>query len=172
MDQNLIEKYKNEMLKMYKSANTAVKVPAIEDVPTPQTPPPPTESTASGKLIGIVTAIRSLYPVNNAKVTIFTGDYQSMQIIDSDMTNESGRTKTFILPTPEKALSLEEDNTTLPYALYNMAVEADGYIKNIHLNIPVFSGVTSLQQTNLILEETAGEDKKPQIFDESQKYDL
>jgi hypothetical protein len=53
-----------------------------------------------------------------------------------------------------------------------MLIEADGYIKNIHLNIPVFSNVTSLQQSNLILEETAGEDKGPKVFDEAQKYNL
>ena len=172
MDYNLIEKYKNEMLKMYKSVNNSVRTPAIESAPTPKPTPPPVEDTASGNLIGIVTAIRSLYPVQNAKVTIFKGEYPEMQIIDSDMTDESGRTKTFRLPAPEKALSLEQENTIIPYSSYNMLVEADGYIKNIHLGIPIFSTVTSLQQSNLILEETAGEDKSPQIFDEKSNYGL
>ena len=170
MDKNLIEKYKNEILAMYKSVNRAIPQAVVNT--TPPTPPPRPQNTTSGNLIGIVTAIRSLYPVQNAKVTIFTGEYPQMNIIDTDLTNESGRTKIFTLPTPEKALSLEEDNKTIPYATYNMLVEADGYIKNIHLNIPVFSTITSLQESNLILEETAGQDKKPQIFDESQKYEL
>lgn len=174
MDKNLIEKYKNEMRQMYKSANAPIRSAVIE-VPTPapqtETPTPP-ESSTTGGLLGIVTAIRSLYPVKNAKVTIFTGTYPDMQVVDSDFTDESGRTKIFVLETPEKALSLEEDNQIIPYSSYNMAVEADGYIKNIHLNIPVFSGVTSLQQSNLILEETAGQDKGPQIFDEANRYDL
>lgn len=170
MNKDLIEKYKNEMRKMYKSVNAQTAIPVIETVSEPL--PQPTTSTTTGSLLGIVTAIRSLYPVKNAKVTVFKGDYPQMDIIDFDLTNESGRTKIFTLETPEKALSLEETNTTIPYSTYNMLVEADGYIKNIHLNIPVFSGVTSLQQSNLILEETVGEDKKPQIFDESQKYDL
>ena len=151
------------MLKMYNSANKPTVLPTV-------TPPQNTES--SGGLIGIVTTIRSLYPVKNAKVTIFTGDYPNMNIIDTDLTDQSGRTKVFTLPTPEKSLSLQEDNTLLPYAVYNMLIEADGYIKNIHLNIPVFSDVTSLQQSNLLLEETAGQDKGPFIFDEAQKYDL
>lgn len=171
MDQNLIEKYKNEMRKMYKSANANVKATVSEST-TPQTIPPENENSAQGSLIGIVTAIRALYPVQNAKVTVFTGDYKNMQVIDSDTTNPSGRTKTFTLPTPERSLSLNQDSTAIPYSSYNMAVEADGYIKNIHLNIPIFSGITSLQQSNLILEETASQDKSPQIFDESQKYDL
>lgn len=172
MDNNMIERYKKQMLEMYNSTQRVVPVQTNEN-PTPQTlTPQPTPDTASGNLIGIVTAVRALYPVNNAKVTVFTGDYNNMNVIDTDLTDQSGRTKTFILPTPEKALSLEETNTVLPYALYNMLIEADGYIKNIHLNIPVFSGVTSLQQSNLLLEETAGTDKGPQIFDEAQKYDL
>ncbi len=170
MDKNLIEKYKNEMRRMYNSANAPIRTTATEII-TPA-PPPQNTDTTTGSLLGIVTAIRSLYPVKNAKVTIFKGDYPDMQVIDSDFTNESGRTKIFTLPAPAKALSLEEDNQIIPYSSYNMAVEADGYIKNIHLNIPVFSGVTSLQQSNLILEETAGQDKGPQIFDESNNYDL
>lgn len=169
MDKELIEKYKNEMRRMYNSTNAHVKNAAAITTPAP---PPQNTDTTTGSLLGIVTAIRSLYPVKNARVTIFTGTYPEMQVIDSDFTDESGRTKIFTLPTPAKSLSLNEDNTKIPYSSYNMAVEADGYIKNIHLNIPVFSGVTSLQQSNLILEETAGEDKKPQIFDESNNYDL
>lgn len=168
----MIEKYKKEMLDMYKTVNAPLNLQntqplqqtiAINTIP---------ESNISGALIGIVTAVRALYPVSNAKVTVFTGTPENMQIIDTDMTDQSGRTKTFILSTPEKALSLEETNTKQPYSLYNMVVEADGYLKNIHLNIPVFSGITSLQQSNLLLEETAGVNKGPQIFDESQKYEL
>ena len=163
MDNNLFAKYKEEMLKMYRASNT--EMPIAKPVNT-------TPNTNEGYLIGIVTAVRSLYPVKNAKITIFTGDYENMNVIDTDLTDQSGRTKTFVLPTPESNISLDQNNTNIPYALYNMAIEADGYIKNIHLNIPVFGTVTSLQQSNLLLEETAGEDKGPQIFDEAQKYDL
>ncbi len=168
----MIEKYKKEMLDMYKTVNATLDTLDIQ--PLQQTIPimPSTQSSTTGALIGIATAVRALYPVSNAKVTVFTGTPENMQIIDTDMTDQSGRTKTFILPTPEKALSLEETNTTLPYSVYNMMVEADGYLKNIHLNIPIFSGITSLQQSNLLLEETAGVNKGPQIFDESQKYEL
>lgn len=186
MNKNLFDKYKKEMLEMYRSANVNMTVentpkqprqpepsPTPMPAPVPESRPErPQKNTAFGNLIGIVTAVRGLYPVKNAKVTVFTGDYENMSIIDTALTDQSGRTKIFVLPTPEKALSLDEANTVLPYAIYNMAVEADGYIKNIHLNIPVFGTVTSLQQSNLLLEETAGNNKSPQIFDEAQKYDL
>lgn len=151
------------MLKMYNSINKATPIPAVS---------PPQNPKTTGGLIGIVTTIRSLYPVKNAKVTVFRGEYPNMTVIDTALTDQSGRTKVFFLPTPEKSLSLQEDNSELPYAVYNMLIEADGYVKNIHLNIPVFSGVTSLQQSNLLLTETAGENKGPFIFDEGQNYDL
>ena len=166
MDKTILEKYKREMLEMYQKVNPTV--PAVAEPINP----PPVEDTASGKLLAQVTAVRSLYPVPNAKVTIFKGDLENMQIIDSDFTDQSGRTKHFVLPTPQKALSLNEQNTVIPYSVYNMMIESDGYISNIHLNVPVFSGVTSLQRSNLTLTETAGANKGPQIFDESQKYDL
>ena len=53
-----------------------------------------------------------------------------------------------------------------------MLVEADGYIDNIHLNIPVFSGVTSIQGSDMMLIETAGADKDAQIFNEGIDYNL
>ena len=87
-------------------------------------------------------------------------------------TDESGRTRLFVLPAPDRAESQSPSDNKVPYANYNMLVEAEGYVSNIHLNIPVFSGVTSLQRSNMLLLETAGEDKSPQIFDEAEKYDL
>lgn len=159
----MIENYKQKMLKMYRKT---------QSVTTKTSEPVLHNENSNGYLIGIVTAIRELYPVKNAKVTVFEGDFENMNVIDTSFTDLSGRTKTFVLPAPSKELSLEKSNTVKPFATYNMLVEADGYIKNIHLNIPIFENITSLQQSNLMPEETAGFDKGPLIFDENQKYNL
>ncbi|MBQ6847336.1 MAG: hypothetical protein IJO62_00260, partial [Clostridia bacterium] len=103
--------------------------------------------------------------------TVFTGDPDNMQVIDTDYTDENGKTKAFLLTTPQKAES-QEPNNEIPYSLYNMMFEAEGYLTNIHLNIPVFPDVVSRQTSNLLLLETAGADKNPRIFDELQKYNL
>ena len=95
-----------------------------------------------------------------------------LQLLDVAFTDDSGKTREFILPTPEKSLSLNSANSERPYALYGMLIQADGYIDNIHLNIPVFSGVTSIQGSDMMLLETAGVDKGPQIFDELQQFTL
>ena len=167
MDKNVIEQYKNEMLKMYSKARSVPTI-ATEIAPTPA----PTPTVSQGMLIGIVTTLRSLYPVVGAKVTVFTGNPEEMTVIDTDFTDNSGRTKSFTLPTPERQLSQTSGASDKPYSSYNMLVQADGYIDNIHLNIPVFSGITSLQSSNMMLSETAGENKGPQIFDEAQQFTL
>ena len=126
----------------------------------------------TGKLLGVATQIRGLYFLPNAKVTVFKGDPQNMQIIATDFTDQNGNTKEFVLPTPPVSLSEDKDNKVQPYSLYNMMFEADGYLTNIHLNIPVFEGITSRQNSNLLLLETAGIDKGPQVFDEMPNYNL
>lgn len=169
MDKNLIERYKTEMLNMYKRVKPVnASIPGVNtDVPERNE-----MSQTSGGLIAIVTTLRTLYPVKNAKVTVYTGEGDKTEVIDTDFTDESGRTKEFILPAPERALSMDSENTEIPYAKYNISVTAEGYRDNIHINIPVFSGVTSLQRSNMMLLETAGLNKGPQVFDESQKFDL
>lgn len=172
MDKSLIESYKQEMLKMYTNrTNTAI--PVINNAPNvEQKQEKQNTQTATGRLEGIATSVRGLYFVPNAKVTVFTGTPENMQVIDTAFTNQNGRTKAFILPAPSKSESLEPDTTKKPYALYNIMFEADGYIPNIHLNVPVFPTVTSRQTSNLLLLETAGVDKGPRIFDELQNYNL
>jgi len=165
MDKTLIEKYKAEMLEMYRSAKA---------VPTVARPiaTPPTLPDGTGGLLANVTTIRQLYPLANATVTVFTGDYENKTDIATATTDQSGKTEIFLLPTPDRALSQSAGATAKPYSTYNMLVRAEGYRDNIHLNIPVFSGVVSLQGSNMMLLETAGADKGPQIYDESLDFNL
>ena len=172
MDSNLIEKYKQEMRNFQRMSKSVKPTMAEPSVSKPTTPPKQNLPDGQGSISANVTAIRQLYPIPNAKVTIFEGDIDNMQVVDTALTDQSGKTKNFILPTPQKNLSLESSNMQLPYSLYGMLVQADGYVDNIHLNIPVFSGVNSVQGSDMMLLETAGADKGPRIFDELQQYTL
>ena len=175
MFEDLIEKYKLEMLNMRKSVAMPTQV-TPENQNTQPIPPLAPNSDSSedslGYLTAVVSTIRNLYPVPNAKITIFTGNYPEMNIIATDTTDQSGKSRTFTLPTPQKNLSLDSNNNSIPYSKYNMMVSADGYLDNIHLNIPVFSGVKSVQRSNMLLRETAGENKEALIFDEENNYNL
>lgn len=168
MDKGLIEKYKNDMLKMYRSAK-----PVVAEVTQPQQNAQPNGmGEYAGGLSARVTAFRSLYPVPRARITVFTGNVENMNVVDTDTTDISGKSKVFVLDTPQKSLSLSSGESQKPYALYNMLIEADGYISNIHLNIPVFSDTVTIQNSDMILRETAGENKSPQVFDQSQQFTL
>lgn len=130
---------------------------------------------SNGGLIVSVTTLRGIKGVPDAKVTIFTGTPENYEIIAEDVTDSSGKTGTFLLPTKEKALSEQADTgalKTIPYSLYNVAVSADQYAKQLNLNIPIFSGVTTLQNMDITSLSTYGDKDKPIIVDEMPKFNL
>lgn len=171
MDKELIEKYRKEMLQKYRVQGQSVPAVSLDTAPTVQ-PVTPSPAESTGRLIAVVTSFNSLFPVGGAKVTVWTGDLKQRTEIKTAVTDQSGRTEAFVLPAPSVSLSLDSSNTLPPYALYNMTVSAEGFVDSIHLNIPVFSGVTSIQKSNLKLLETAGTTENAEVFDEAPNYGL
>ncbi|MGN0451257.1 MAG: hypothetical protein ACI4FN_03960 [Acutalibacteraceae bacterium] len=194
MDNELIEKYKKEFLRMYGSSSTSRVKPVSAEVEPPKVQEPrPEEQTPlyrqgeyeegtpydkedstdpNGRLIVMVTAFSRLYPVENAKVTVFTGDYTAPNVTDTALTDQSGKTKAFSLPAPSRELSMEPDAGAQPYSLYNVLIEADGYADNLHINLPIFRGVTSLQRSNLTPLASFGGNKGPIVFNELSSFNL
>ena len=158
MDKSLIEKYKNDMLKKYGSAAT--------EEPTAAAAP------EKGRLSANVTSVANIYPVRGAKVTVFTGSPDSMTVLDSAVTDESGKTRDFLLDAPPKSLSMTSGAPALPYTLYNLLISADGFLDNIHLNIPVFSGIASVQKSDMLPKAVAGGRTDPIVFNEFSSFEL
>lgn len=125
--------------------------------------------TENGKLKVAVTAVRGLYPVKDATVTVFDGNESE---IKSEKTDQSGQTGEIILPAPDKALSLDKDNKKVPYNSYKIKVSAEGFSDETLINVPVFSGVTSLQM--VVLTPLSAENGKdtPTVIDEQENYGL
>lgn len=194
MDSELIEKYKKEFLRMYGSSSPYRVKPVAAEVEPPKTQEPRPEeqiplnqqgdyqdgtpydkedsTDPNGRLIVMATAVSRLYPVENAKVTVFTGDYAAPNVIDTALTDQSGKTKAFSLPAPSRGLSMEPDSGAQPYSLYNVLIEADGYADNLHMNLPIFRGVTSLQRSNLTPLASFGGNKGPIVFNELSSFNL
>ena len=170
MDKSIIEKYKNEMLNIRKrvAASSAQQGYYEEGKPDIKED----ASNENGRIIAMVTYTDNIYPVKGAKVTVFTGSPENMEITDSDITDESGKTKTFGLAAPPRSLSQQSGTAALPYALYNIAVQADGFLDNIHLNIPVFSGITSVQKSYMLPNAVAGGRTDPVSFNEFSSFEL
>lgn len=157
MDRSLIEKYKNDMLKKYGSSAAEETTAAAPE---------------KGRLSANVTSVANIYPVRGARVTVFTGSPDSMTVLDSAVTDESGKTRDFLLDAPPKSLSMTSGAPALPYTLYNLLISADGFLDNIHLNIPVFSGIASVQRSDMLPKAVAGGRTDPIIFNEFSSFEL
>ena len=157
MDRSLIEKYKNDMLKKYGSSAAEETTVAAPE---------------KGRLSANVTSVANIYPVRGARVTVFTGSPDSMTVLDSAVTDESGKTRVFLLVAPPKSLSMTSGAPALPYTLYNLLISADGFLDNIHLNIPVFSGIASVQRSDMLPKAVAGGRTDPIIFNEFSSFEL
>ena len=120
MDKSLIEKYRKEMLEKYGGTAPAEAAPAAAMNVNPTETDEKTASSEKGRLSAWVTSVANIYPVKNARVTVFTGSPDNMTVVDSCATDESGKTKEFLLDAPPKSLSMSSGAAALTYTLYNL----------------------------------------------------
>lgn len=112
-----------------------------------------------------VTTASEAIPIYDAHITVSrelpNGQKQFRQAM---VTDRSGKSPTIALPTPPRELS-ESPGNSRPYAVYNIFVHKDGFYPVENLNVPVFSGVKSIQPVALVpVEEFSENPDKPQIF--------
>lgn len=129
--------------------------------------PPPTQNmTGTGRLIFTVTTARGAIPLEGAQVTVRSHIPQNSTETNSADTGApiggdtwavlysgpDGKTETISLPAPAKSYSLEAQpaQAPLPYALYNAEVSLDNFYVQNYALIPLFDGITSVQQADLI----------------------
>lgn len=167
MAEKTADEYARELIEMYNRARSAEMA---QSVAAEQNEDKFQDST--GGLQVIVTTLRRILPVEGAVVTVFTGENNNRTVIETDVTDNSGKSGVFKLRTPAKALSESAAAEGIPYALYNVEVKADGYVTDIYMNMPVFSGVVSVQNVDLLSIPAAGNNTAPRIFDERPDYDL
>ena len=172
------EDYARELLEMYRTnapQNTSAVPAAAPATPVLPIVPIPAESLedGTGGLSVNVTTLRRLYPVKGALVTVFTGAPDNMTVLETDVTDESGKSGVFKLKTPARSESQQPENDgILPYASYNVSVKSDGYVEQIAMNVPVFSGVVSVQGVDLTPMSAAGGHTSPQIIEGGNSYNL
>lgn len=97
-------------------------------------------------------------PLENALVTIYSSPPPSASnepalgetdVIYSLKSDRNGKTQKVALKAKPLALS-QTPNEEFPYLSYNILVTKDGYYDNTYLNVPVFDGITSIQEVYLI----------------------
>ncbi len=177
MHEKTPQEYANELLQMYKA-----NAQAIADANPFDAQKVIANKTSSkdydledgvGGLLVNTTTLNQLYPVANAFITVFTDDQNGNIVIETDTTDESGKSDVFKLKTPSRSESQQSDNAgVLPYTNYNISVTSDGYVEKIIKNIPVFSGVVSVQGVDLLPIATAGKNTKPETANQENNYNL
>lgn len=105
---------------------------------------------SQGKLKVQVFAADRSFPIGGARITISVPLVTGSRDIFNGVTDIDGIVDNIMLPAPGKALSLDEDNTTEPFALYNLRVSHSDYADGEYSNIPVFDSVKSIQPVELV----------------------
>lgn len=173
MSEKTPQDYANELLKMYRENVNAITQPMPEVLPKVVPPSPNVFEDGTGGLQLNVTTLSRLYPIKDALVTVFIGEVQNMTVIETDVTDQSGKTGVFKLKTPPKYESQQSENGgNKPYASYNVSVQSDGYVQQIAMDVPVFSGIVSVQGIDLLPIAAAGKNTSPQIIQEGNDYNL
>lgn len=122
-----------------------------------------------GYLIIRVSTARGAIPLENATVTVRGSTPQNSGVIYSLETDISGLTPKLPLPAPPRSNSLAPNGET-PFSLWNIDVFSKGFITAHYSNVPVYSGITSVQSAELVpLSEGFAPDES---FNESETPNL
>lgn len=90
-------------------------------------------------------------PVSGARCVVSKLIDDKKHVYYRVLTDENGRTEELELPTPDKGLSESaRRDGPLPYALYHLEISKDGFKQISNYNVPVFDGILSVQDVNMI----------------------
>lgn len=177
MEMNDIEKYKRELLKLYgrsSAPDDTAYESAEEDYSSRYPEPdlsqldtdsgllsdedsyPPEYSSdealggSSGYIMVYVRTGDSSSPVAGASVAV-TAVIGGMRVmIAAGVTDESGSAPKFTVPAPDPVHSQAPDPGLRPYNLFDVSVTAPGFFNSRSVDVPVFPGITSVQNFSMI----------------------
>ena len=108
------------------------------------------ENDAMGYIRVVARSGDNAFPVKNALAIVTYAEDGQMIFKTSALTDESGQTEIIKAPAPNARYSLNSGSDIRPYSLYNVTLIADGYFRERSVDVPVFAGITSVQQFNLV----------------------
>ncbi len=121
-------------------------VPRPQPVIPPKPQPPQTEY---GFMKIEVRTGENGIPVPDASVTVARKLGESEELVFSGTTNSSGAIEKLKLPAPANARN-SDPGSFGNYAVYNVNVYYKGFYRESAQNVPVFSGITTIQRFNLV----------------------
>ena len=108
------------------------------------------------------------YAVPSARIMVFLPlDSGNVTLYDG-ITDISGSSERIILPAPPRSLSSSPDNgRALPYSVYTVYVEHPSFVRALFNNVPVFSGIESVQPVQMLAKVEGLSEPDPIIVNES-----
>lgn len=108
------------------------------------------DESGTGYIKAEVTTGGGAVPIENAVVLITKKDGGKTYLLKMLITDESGSTETVALPAPNASFSETPTPEEKPFADYYISAYAEGFYAENDMEVPVFSGVKSIQPIALI----------------------
>lgn len=132
------------------SQNGTTPIPGVDQQSLAHDAPAASADTEEGYLVVQVFTARSSIPLADASITITAAQPDgSDSLVLSATTDDSGKTKTFALPTPPISAS-EHPGGQRPYSVYNIRAAYPGFYITELRDVPVFPDRTTVQPINMI----------------------
>lgn len=116
------------------------------------------ETFASDRAFAVPSArVMVFLPLDSGNVTLYDG-----------ITDISGSSERIVLPAPPRSLSSTPNNgKALPYSTYTVYIEHPSYVRALFNNVPVFSGIESVQPVQMLAKVDGMSEPDPIIVNES-----
>ncbi|MBR5134526.1 MAG: hypothetical protein IKV35_02895 [Clostridia bacterium] len=151
------------MMKQYAARHTPTQEESTSAV-TPTEPKQEAAPASENELTDIgflqirVSTENQAFPIQGSTVSVTSDRDGAAQLEKVYITDSSGLTPLIELPTKNRNLSLSP-SAIVPYAVYNLDVSADGYFPKRFVDLPIYGGVTAIQNVSMIpLPESSGDD--------------
>ncbi len=148
--EDLKQKYSEEMKKYVGAVSQNAALPTEQTAPETSTPATTGGGVQKGYIQVRVTALQESVPIVGAKISITKPLGDDATVLWSDITDESGKSGIVELPAPDKSLSESPNQNIVPYAVYNVKVEAQGFYTVYNINVQVFSGELSVVAVDMV----------------------
>ncbi|MBQ4065248.1 MAG: hypothetical protein IJD10_04045 [Clostridia bacterium] len=108
------------------------------------------EEQGQGYLTVNVRTAGGALPVEGATVTIKTVDGENSTIVAVMITDSAGTGDIVSLPAPPRENSQQPGDRDNVCSFYTIDTDRDGYYPVVNENVPVFDGITAIQQVLLV----------------------
>lgn len=116
------------------------------------------ETYASDRAFAVPSArVMVFLPLDSGNITLYDG-----------ITDISGSSERIVLPAPPRSLSMSPNSgNILPYSAYTVYIEHPSYVRALFNNVPVFSGIESVQPVQMLAKVAGLSEPDPIIVNES-----